>query len=46
MTDDGCPELLYEWIQTKLPWLQNPEQMDGHSVNSIQCENGKHLRNK
>lgn len=46
MTDDDCPELFYQRKQTKLQWLQNPKQMDGHNVNSVRSESSRHLRNK
>jgi hypothetical protein len=31
---------------TKLQWLQDPSQINGHNFNSIRCEASRHFRNK
>jgi hypothetical protein len=44
--DEGCSELLYQRKQTKLQWLQDPNEINGDNLNNIRHETSRHFRNK
>jgi hypothetical protein len=44
--DEGCSKLLDKRKQTKLQWLQDPNEINGDNLNSVRSEARRHLRNQ
>jgi hypothetical protein len=44
--DDECSKLIEQQKQTKLQWLQNPNQINRDNVQNLRCETSKTFRNK
>jgi hypothetical protein len=44
--DDECSKLIDQWKQTKLQWLQNPNQTNRDNLQNLRHETSKILRNK
>jgi hypothetical protein len=44
--DKGCSKLLDQRKQAKLQWLQDPNEINGDSLNNVRRETSKHFRNK
>jgi hypothetical protein len=44
--DKGCSKLLDQRKQTKLPWLQDPNEVNGDDLSNVRCKASRHLRNK
>jgi hypothetical protein len=44
--DGGCSKLLDERKQAKLPWLQDPSEINGDNLNNVRREASRHFRNE
>jgi hypothetical protein len=44
--DDECSKLIDQWKQTKLQWLQNPNQMNGENLKNLRSKTNRTFRNK
>jgi hypothetical protein len=44
--DDECSNLIDQWKQAKLQWLQNPSQNSGNNLQNLRCETSRTFRNK
>jgi hypothetical protein len=44
--DDECSKLVDQWKQAKLQWLQNPNQINGDSLQHLRHETSRTFRNK
>jgi hypothetical protein len=44
--DERCSELLGQRKQTKMQWLQDPNEMNGDNLNNVSCEARKHFKNR
>jgi hypothetical protein len=44
--DEGCSKLLYQRKQTKLPWLQEPSEINRDNQNNKRRETSRHFRDK
>jgi hypothetical protein len=44
--DEGCSKLLDQRKQTKLQWLQEPNEIRGDNGDNIRREASRHFRNK
>jgi hypothetical protein len=44
--DEGCSKLLDQSKRIKLPWLQNPSEINGDNRNNIPRETSRRFRNK
>jgi chromosome segregation ATPase len=44
--DDECSKLIEEWKQTKLHWLQYPNQINGNNLRNLRHEISRTFRNK
>jgi hypothetical protein len=44
--DEECSKLLDQRKQDRLPWLQDPSEINGDNLNNIRCETSRHFRNK
>jgi hypothetical protein len=44
--EEGCSELLDQRKRAKLQWLQDPNEINGDSLNHIRRETIRHFRNK
>jgi hypothetical protein len=44
--DEGYSELLDKRKEAKLPWLQDPSEINGDNLNNVRCEASRYFRNK
>jgi hypothetical protein len=44
--DEGSSELLDQWKQAKLQWLQDLREINGNNLNNIIREDNRYFRNK
>jgi hypothetical protein len=44
--DKGCSELLDQWKQARLQWLQDPSEINGDNLNNVIHEDSRYFRNK
>jgi hypothetical protein len=44
--DEGCSELLCQWKQAELQWLQDPSEINGDNLNNIRHEAIRYFRTK
>jgi hypothetical protein len=43
--DDECSKLIDQWKQTKLQWLQNPNQISGDNLQNLRRKTSRTFRN-